>query len=385
MGESYRVGILGAGRGAYLGELFDLHPLTRTVALCEHHPGRLARGAKRLPGLEATCHDFGALLDHGLDIVVVANDATAHVPYVIQALQAGCHVFSEVMACRTLAEGVALARAVDRAKGLYSFGENCCTMRPVLEMKRLYREGLLGSYMYGECEYVHDCTGAWSRLTYDDPEHWRNTLAATVYCSHALGPMIDITGTRPVSCIGLTTPNHLGQRVGRQGDDMGVVLCRMDNGAVTKMLLGLAVRREPLTHWYSLYGDHGHVENARGAGEDAVHVYLEDDVAEGGRSYVPRFPRALSWAPAGGHGGADAQMIEDLVTAVATGAPPPIDVYRALDMTLPGILGHRSALEGGVRLDVPDFRDEAVRVRYQDDDWSPDTAPSAHGGKAQRV
>ena len=54
-------------------------------------------------------------------------------------------------------------------------------------------------------------------------------------------------------CVGFTTPNHLGREVGRIADDMGVVLCQMSNGAVTKMLLGTAVRREPPTHWYSLY------------------------------------------------------------------------------------------------------------------------------------
>jgi len=262
---------------------------------------------------------------------------------------------------------------------LYSFAENCCWMRPVLEMKRLYREGLLGEYMYGECEYVHDCTRAWDRLTYGQPEHWRNRIGATIYSSHALGPILDITGARPVSCIALTTPNRLGREVGRRGDDMGVVLCRMDNGAITKVLVGMALRREPLTHWYSIYGTKGQVENARGEGEEAIHVYLEDDFPGTGRTYEPAFLQELAWAPDGGHGGADAQMIEDFLQAVLAGGPPPVDVYRALDMTLPGILGHRSALQGGERLEVPDLREEAVRARYEADDWSPETVPSAHG------
>lgn len=379
MSRILRVGVLGAGRGISLGQLFDHHPLTRTVALCERDGARRERGASRLPHLEATYADYDAFLAHGLDIVVVANDATAHVPYVIKALEAGCHVLSELMACRSLAEAVALVRAVERADTLYFFAENCCWMRPVLEMKRLYREGLLGEYMYGECEYVHDCTRSWPRLTYGDPQHWRNLLPATVYCSHALGPMIEITGTRPISCIGLTTPNRLGQQVGRRGDDMGIVLCRMDNGAVTKVLVGMALRREPLSHWYSLYGTKGHVENERGADEDTLRLYLEDDLSEGGRRYTPSWPRRLDWTEDSGHGGADAQMIEDFVQAIIAGGPSPIDVYRALDMTLPGLLGHRSALQGGAPIAVPDLHDEALREHYQEDDWTPSGTPSAHG------
>jgi len=385
-----RVGVLGAGRGAFLGQLFDLHPQAVTVALCERDPERLDRGRQRLPNLEASYTDAEAFLAHEMEVVVVANDATAHVPYVLKALEAGKHVLSEVMACKTLAEAVALVHAVERAKTIYSFGENCCTMRQVLEMKRLYRAGELGEYLYGECEYIHDCTPAWPWLTFGDPNHWRNWIPATTYCSHALGPILDITGTRPVRCVGFTTPNRLGRLVGRRGDDMGVILCQMDNGAVTKVLLGLALRREPALHWYALYGTRGQVENDRGLNEELLHVYLEHDRgAVYGRSYVPRFPQELEWARGtGGHGGADEQMIEAFMRAVRDGGPPPIDVYRGLDMTLPGILGFRSAYEGNIPLEVPDLRDEGTRRRYEHDHWSPDPAdagpgqpasPSAHG------
>lgn len=210
MKDKVRVGVLGAGRGAFLGRLFDLHPHAVTVALCERDPERLERGCQRLPNLERAYTDYEAFLAHEMEVVVVANDATAHVPYVLKALEAGKHVLSEVMACKTLAEAVALVRAVERAKTIYSFGENCCTMRQVLEMKRLYRAGELGEYLYGECEYIHDCTPAWPWLTFGDPNHWRNWLPATTYCSHALGPILDITGTRPVRCVGFTTPTAWG-------------------------------------------------------------------------------------------------------------------------------------------------------------------------------
>ena len=171
----------------------------------------------------------------------------------------------------------------------------------------------------------------------------------------------------------MTTPNHLGRQVGRIGDDMGVVLCQMDNGAVTKMLLGITVRREPISHWYSLYGTKGHCENARGLNEDELRVYLEADTsAPSGVRYVPAVASEPAWAAsARGHGGADALMIDAFIRAVVDGGPSPIDVYAGLDMTLPGILGFRSAVEGSAPLEVPDLRDESVRVRYEDDHWAP--------------
>jgi predicted dehydrogenase len=389
-----RIGILGAGRGAYLGQVMDRYRGAQVVAMCDHDPVRLEQARQRLPHLQAAYLEIDAFLNHDFELAVIANDATAHASPAIRALRQGRHVLSEVVACNTLAEAVALARAVEEASRsssppMYAFGENCCTMRPTLEIKRLYRAGDLGEYLYGECEYVHDCTGIWPRLAYGDPDHWRNWLPATGYCTHALGPILDITGTRPVRCVGLTTPNRLGRLVGRQGDDMGVFLCQMDNGAVTKVLTGLALRREPSLHWYSLYGTRGQAENQRGPGEELLHVYLEQDrAALYGRSYVPEFPYTLDWVhQASGHGGADEYMIDALMRALLAGAPPPIDVYMALDMTLPGILAHRSACQGSAPLEVPDLRQEVVRLRYESDNWSPDPlgcssepAPSsAHG------
>lgn len=374
-----KVGILGAGRGAYLGQILDRYPGVQVVALCDHDPVRLEQGRQRLPNLEAVYLGVDAWFNHDFELAVIANDATAHVAYAIRALGQGRHVLSEVVACNTPAEAVALVRAVEQAAqslspARYAFAENCCTMRPALEIKRLYRAGELGEYQYGECEYVHDCTSIWPRLTYGNPDHWRNWLPATGYCTHALGPILDITGTRPVRCVGLTTPNRLGRLMGRQGDDMGLFVCQMDNGAVTKCLTGLAMRREPALHWYSVYGTRGTAENQRGLGEENLYVYLEQDRgALYGRTYLPAFPRPLDWArQASGHGGADEYMIDALMPALLQGGPLPIDVYMALDMTLPGIIAHRSALHGGAPLEVPDMRDEAVRSRYENDHESPD-------------
>jgi hypothetical protein len=49
-----------------------------------------------------------------------------------------------------------------------------------------------------------------------------------------------------------------------------------------------------------------------------------------------------------------------------------IDVYQAIDMTLPGTLGYRSICEGNIPLDVPDLRIKEVRDRYRNDNWCAD-------------
>ena len=51
-----------------------------------------------------------------------------------------------------------------------------------------------------------------------------------------------------------------------------------------------------------------------------------------------------------------------------------VDVYEALDMTLPGLFAYRSLLQGGVPVDVPDLRDRATRERYRNDTLCTDPA-----------
>ena len=44
-----------------------------------------------------------------------------------------------------------------------------------------------------------------------------------------------------------------------------------------------------------------------------------------------------------------------------------IDVYQALDMGMPGILGYKSICNGNTPYEVPDFRDKAAREQYRND------------------
>jgi hypothetical protein len=64
---------------------------------------------------------------------------------------------------------------------------------------------------------------------------------------------------------------------------------------------------------------------------------------------------------ANGHEGSHHFLADDFVTAVNTGALPPVDAWTAARYTLPGIVAHESALAGGVRLPIPDFGDAPSR------------------------
>ena len=64
-------------------------------------------------------------------------------------------------------------------------------------------------------------------------------------------------------------------------------------------------------------------------------------------------------------------MVYLFVQCIREKKEPFFDVYRAAAMASAGILAWRSVLEGGKTFDIPDFRNEEERARWENDELSP--------------
>jgi hypothetical protein len=69
-----------------------------------------------------------------------------------------------------------------------------------------------------------------------------------------------------------------------------------------------------------------------------------------------RLPEEFRGAP-NGHEGSHHFLVDDFVTAVNNRSIPPVNAWVAARFTLPGIVAHESALNGGERLPIRDFGD----------------------------
>jgi hypothetical protein len=72
--------------------------------------------------------------------------------------------------------------------------------------------------------------------------------------------------------------------------------------------------------------------------------------------YIPDRLAVGAEARAGGHGTSEFWLLKDFLAATRGEAAPAIDVYTALDYTVPGIVAVESQRQGGAALPVPDFR-----------------------------
>ena len=49
--------------------------------------------------------------------------------------------------------------------------------------------------------------------------------------------------------------------------------------------------------------------------------------------------------------------LRDFVDSILHDTQPTLDVYRALDFTVPGLVSEQSIVNGGTPVEVPNFRD----------------------------
>ncbi|MDO4618905.1 MAG: Gfo/Idh/MocA family oxidoreductase [Clostridia bacterium] len=381
MDKKVRVGVLGGYRGASMINYCKRADNAEVVAICDNAPDVLDAQKEYAKGMDIAFYaDYDEFLEHDMDAVVLANFATEHAPFAIKALKKGLHVFSEVSPMQTMKEAVELVETVEETGKIYAYGENYCYMLAPYEMRRLYKEGKLGEFEYGECGYVHNCAPIWHSITYGVREHWRNNMYSTYYCTHSLGPIIHATGLRPVSVTGFeSTMNKRNVEKGAKGACMGIEMVTLENGGIIKSIHGGLYEN---SIWYSMYGSKGRMECAR-EDADAGHVdtlYVNCDDYEGEYkkdklySYKPDFGFGDK-IEGFGHSGSDFISMWHFIEKIK-GNPDAdiIDIYEGLDMFLPGMFAYRSILAGGIPMEIPNLRNKEEREKWRNDTACTDKA-----------
>lgn len=380
--DKVKIGVLGAYRGMSMIGFCTQYDAVELVAICDKYQPALDKCKSDISYYkknEVTFYDnFEDFIKHDMDAVVLANYANEHAPYAIKCLKAGKHVISEVLPAQTLKEAVELVETVEQTGKIYAYAENYCYMPAPTEMRRLFKEGKLGEFQYGEGEYVHDCHEIWPDITYGDENHWRNNAYATFYCTHSLGPMIHIAGLRPVKVSGfeLPIPERMLE-VGCKGGlgSGGLEIVTLENGAVIKSFHACGLIREPSSIWYSMYAKKGCIESDRwGQTVERVNLYNEGDLSQTSYQPKPMENSALAKEMTG-HGGGDFYTMYYFVRKILgyqDGIENSIDVYEALDMFLPGLMAYKSVINGNASMDIPNLRDKSQRDLYRNDTFCTD-------------
>ena len=355
--KKWRVGVAGVSRGRSLTRVFGAHSRVEVTALCDIDTAKLADIGKAFNLTDKQLYtDYDSFLSAPMDIVVIATPIAFHAEHTIKALESGRHVLCEQTAAYTIEDCGRIVDAVRRTGLKYMMAENYCYFHYIREWQKIVEAGKIGSIYYAEGEYIHEIIN----LLVDAKTgkyFWRHSRPPVWYCAHTLGPILMLMKDRVVRGCGLTSgftrkpeyKDHIGFL------DIEVALFQTEKGALVKILRSQTAAR-PHMVWYSLYGTRGHLENHRDRGEG---LYYSEDMA-GHKNAVAMpcsvtDPNAPAEAKHGGHGTSEYYMIRDLLDSIEQNTQPPIDVARAMDFTVPGLIAHESAMKGGQWMDIPQF------------------------------
>ena len=378
-----KMGIFGLGRGGSFYQNIMANN-AEIVAVCDRDTNKLEQAKKYLGQDLATYTDFDAFIEHeGLEAVFLCNFFHQHAPFAIKALERNIHVLSECTANGTMAEGVALVRAAEKSKAIYALAENYPYMKFNQEMKRIFASGTLGKLLFAEGEYNHPVDPSdrkYAKELRPFAKHWRNFLPRSYYVTHSLAPLMYITGATPVRITAMPVyapffeEGLMGLAV---GDRAAIITCLNDDHSVFRVTGCAAFGAHENS--YRICGTKGQVENIRGE-ERILLRYNKWDVPQGAHRssvYMPDWPdKDKALIEKAGHGGGDFFVIREFLDCIREGKKPVFDVYAATTMSSVGILAHRSLLERGMPYDIPDFRREEDRLKYEKDRLSPFWGPN---------
>jgi predicted dehydrogenase len=395
---TFSIAMVGAGQFAgQFAKLFALHPGVSAVYATDLLPERAEHLASEYE-LDATFPSFeAALASPEVDAVAIFTQRWTHGPLVVQALRAGKHVYSAVPMAISEVEIAAIIEAVKETGLTYMMGETSHYNPATVYARSMIAEGSFGRLFYAEGDYVHDMDlGFYDAYKYSGGDAWKATASypPLLYPTHSIGGILGAWNTHAVSvsAIGVADDRDDGvfdrevsqfdndvsnatalfevagggsfrtnefRRVGYPShiresrfrffgteasfEQLATVAYRQNKETVTEVTELL----EPAPTLSADDSSLAHVSPAlRGAfssGSAPVHD----------RS---RLPREFDHVP-NGHEGSHHFLADDFVRAVNTRTLPPVNAWTAARYTLPGIIAHESARQGGTRLPIPDFGD----------------------------
>ncbi|WP_249124858.1 Gfo/Idh/MocA family protein [Saccharopolyspora erythraea] len=391
----FSLGIVGAGQFAgQFAKLWRLHPGVGDIVATDLLPERAAQLAADYD-LAGTAPSFEALLDSDVDAVAIFTQRWTHGPLVVQALRAGKHVYSAVPMAVTEQEIAEIIDAVRETGLTYMMGETSHYNPATVYARDQVAGGTFGRLFYAEGDYVHDMDlGFYEAYQYSGGENWKATASypPLLYPTHSVGGVLGAWQTHAVSVSAIGVPDDRGDGV------FDKEISQFDNDfSNATALFEVACGGSFRTNEFRRVGYPSHIRESRfrffgtdGSFEQLATVSLWQD-RNGVEDVTERLqplselsaddPSLAHVAPAlrdaftsgsapvhdrsrlpvefshvsNGHEGSHHFLADDFVTAVNTGALPPVNAWVAARYTLPGIVAHQSALEDGARLAIPDF------------------------------
>jgi predicted dehydrogenase len=268
-----RAGIVGGGRGAFIGAVHriaaELDGQALVVAGAMSADAATAQASADAWFLERSYASFEDMARaeagraDGIDFVIIATPNHMHHPVAKAFLEAGIHVICDKPLAFTVDEARALVELVGRGKPLFALTHNYTGYPAVREARAMVRAGKLGELRKVLVEYNQDWLMEPLELRGNKQAEWRTDPArAGISCcvgdigSHAENLLEFISG-QPIKALCADLSRFVA---GRRLDDDANVLVRLEGGAKGTLVCSQVACGEENALSIRLYGSKGGLE-----------------------------------------------------------------------------------------------------------------------------
>lgn len=367
--QKVKVGVVGGGFGRSF--YWHKHPNSQVTAVCDLREDRLQAMVETF-GTTNAYKDFRTFLREGeMDAVAVFTPAPLHVWMSKEAMMVGKHVISAVPAAMSIEECEELIECVKSTGLNYMMAETSYYRREIITCREWAEAGKFGTIHYAEAEYHHE--GLLS-LMYDERHFptWRQGFPPMHYPTHCTGMVIPVMKEylTNVQAIGWGDEHEALQTNPYENPFWNTTgFFRTSGGHSCRISVFWHVAAGG-TERASFYGDRlSYIMNRpEGSGNSVFAISENGETVLGADNYpqgkvshqeyqesnhYEKLPAELR-VPSG-HGGSHTFLTNEFINSIVEGRRPVIDVYEAVNYTVPGIVAHQSALKEGEPMAIPTY------------------------------
>ncbi len=363
-----RIGVVGGGFGRNF--YFHEHPNAIVEAVSDLRPERKKilmetyGCSKSYPSLEEM------VKDRNIDAIALFTEGPNHVRHALLCMEHGKHVLSAVPACwGSVEEAEKLLQAVKTTGLTYMMAETSYYQQPTISVRKMYEKGEFGDLFYCESEYHHD--GLEKLYMENGKRTWRYGVAPMHYPTHCTAHLISITGERltEVACHGWGDDSpYLKDNVYNNPfhNESALFKTSKDHGFRVNVWWKGSFMNGERANWI---GSDMSFYAANGRSESSI-VKKTKKMGQDDAGFVQSRPELIPYDQPewwktdmlpeplrhnSGHHGSHTFLTHEFIDALVNERKPAVDIHEALAYTVPGIIAHESALQGGALLKIPQF------------------------------
>ncbi|TQL40423.1 putative dehydrogenase [Homoserinimonas aerilata] len=379
-GTGLRVAVVGLGFGEHFLPIYTAHPDVSEIAIVDPSRERLIEIGEAF-GIESRYERYEDMLaDPRWDAVHVLAPVSFHFSYTIAALESGKHVACAVPMATELEHVAAIVETQKRTGLNYMLMETTVFSAEFRAIAGLHERGELGELSMYNGFHVQNLDGF--------PSYWRG-YPPMKYATHALSPLLALTGDRVVDVVaygsGRLTDDRRGQHVNDFPSEVGLFRLA-ESPVVADVTVSFFQTARPFREGYTFHGDRMAVEwpqdeslppdvftlvergdsrpDAPRGGVttkaplelDHGHELLPPDLirfTSGFQTVAHNSGEVRSYTA--DHGGSHPHLVHEFISSIMQRRTPVVGAVRAAIWSAPGICAHDSAMAGGERVIVPQF------------------------------